>query len=220
MSKKKNDNDIFYGFALNEDQEKFKKALMDDNVQVVIYDATAGNAKTLLTVACAKIKVLGEGKYDGAVYVFPTVEESTLGYRPGDTSQKIADYLEPLNDALITIGDYPGRAIANDVTLKNGTAWIDARSATFMRGINLKKKFVIVDECQNLSVQLIKRIVSRAHDDCKVVILGCQAQTDVPLSKSGFKNLIEHMENYDGTYTKCELPISYRGKLAMHIDKL
>lgn len=220
MSKKKNDNDIFYGFVLNEDQEKFKEALMDDNIQVVICDATAGSGKTLLSVACAKIKVLGEGKYNGAVYVFPTVEESTLGYRPGDTSQKIADYLEPLNDALITIGDYPGRAIANDVTLKNGTAWIDARSATFMRGINLKKKFVIVDECQNLSVQLIKRIISRAHDDCKVVILGCQAQTDVPLSKSGFKNLIEHMENYDGTYTKCELPISYRGKLAMHIDKL
>ena len=108
----------------------------------------------------------------------------------------------------------------NDVSTKNGTAWIDARSATFMRGINLKRKFIIVDECQNLSIPIIKRIISRAHDDCKVVILGCQAQTDVPLSKSGFKSLIEHMEDYDGTYVKCELPISYRGKLAMHIDKL
>ena len=220
MSKKKNSDDIFYGLILNEDQEKFKEALMDDDIQVIICDATAGSGKTLLSVACAKIKVLGEGKYDGAVYIFPTVEESTLGYRPGDTSQKIADYLEPLHDALITVGDHPGKVIANDVTLKNGTAWIDARSATFMRGINLKKKFIIVDECQNLSVQLIKRIISRAHDDCKVVILGCQAQTDVPLSKSGFKHLIDHMGDYEGTYCKCELPISYRGKLAMHIDKL
>ena len=86
MSKKKND-DIFYGLILNDDQEKFKEVLMDDDIQVVICDATAGSGKTLLAVACAKLKVLGEGKYDNAVYVFPVVEEATLGYRPGDTSR-------------------------------------------------------------------------------------------------------------------------------------
>ena len=32
--------------------------------------------------------------------------------------------------------------------------------------------------------------------------------------------LIEHMEHYEGSYKKCELPISYRGQLAMWIDKL
>lgn len=219
MAKKKSD-DIFYGFNLNEGQEAFKEALMDDDIQVVICDATAGSGKTLLATACAKIKVLGESKYDRAVFIFPTVEEGALGFRPGDTKDKESDYLEPLNDALTEVGEQPSRAIINEVTLKNGTGWIEARSATFMRGINLKNKFVIVDECQNLSVQLIKRIISRCHDNCKVVILGCRAQTDIPLSKSGFGELMEHMENYEGTYVKCELPISYRGKLAMHIDKL
>ena len=34
MGKKKSD-DILYGLILNEDQEKFKEALMDDNIQVV-----------------------------------------------------------------------------------------------------------------------------------------------------------------------------------------
>lgn len=178
------------------------------------------SGKTLLSVACAKIKVLKEQKYDSAVWVFPVVEEATLGYRPGDTNTKLADYLEPLHDALTTVGDLPSKVISSDVTMKNGTAWIDARSATFMRGINLKRKFIIIDECQNLTVPIIKRIVSRAHSDSKVVILGCQAQTDIPIRDSGFKQLIEHMEHYDGTYKKCELPISYRGKLAMYIDKL
>lgn len=219
MSKKKSD-DIFYGLILNEDQEKFKEALMDDDIQVVLCDATAGSGKTLLSIACAKIKVLGEQKYDDCVWVFPVVEEATLGYRPGDTSQKLADYLEPLYDALSTVGDQPSRVIANEVTMKNGTAWVHARSATFMRGINLKRKFIIIDECQNLTVPIIKRIISRAHSDSKVVILGCQSQTDIPIKQSGFKQLIDHMEDYDGTYKKCELPISYRGKLAMHIDKL
>lgn len=88
-----------------------------------------------------------------------------------------------------------------------------------MRGINLERKVVIIDECQNMSVPIIKRIISRCYDSCKVLILGCQAQTDVPLNKSGFKQLMDHMEGFEGC-VKCDLPISYRSKLAMHIDKL
>lgn len=217
MAKKKND-DIFYGFELNEEQQKFKEEIMSEEHNVVIADATAGSGKTLIAVACAKI-LCKSGRYKSAVYVFPTVEESSLGYRPGNTTEKEADYLEPLNDALIKVNEVPKQAISSDVSEKNGTAWITARSATFMRGINLENKVVIIDECQNLSVPIIKRIISRCYDNCKVIILGCQAQMDVPISKSGFKPLIEHMEDFEGS-VKCDLPISYRGKLAMHIDKL
>lgn len=218
MAKKKNDDDIFYGFTLNEEQQNFKDEIMSDEHNVVIADATAGSGKTLIAVACAKI-LCKTGKYKSAVYVFPTVEESSLGYRPGNTTEKEADYLEPLNDALIKVNEVPKQAISSDVSEKNGTAWITARSATFMRGINLENKVIIIDECQNLSVPIIKRIISRCYDNCKVIILGCQAQMDVPISKSGFKPLIEHMEDFEGS-VKCDLPISYRGKLAMHIDKL
>lgn len=217
MAKKKTD-DIFYGLILNEGQEKFKEAIMSDEYNVVIADATAGSGKTLLAVACANILCKTE-KYKSAVYIFPTVEEASLGYRPGDTKMKEADYLEPLYDALIKIRELPTQAISSDISEKNGTAWITARSATFMRGINLENAVVIIDECQNMSVPIIKRIISRCHDNCKVICCGCQAQTDIPLNKSGFKQLIDHMENFEGCI-KCELPISYRGKLAMHIDKL
>lgn len=217
MARKKSD-DIFYGFILNEDQEKFKEAIMSDEYNVVIADATAGSGKTLLAVACANI-LCKSNKYKSAVYIFPTVEESSLGYRPGNTMEKEADYLEPLYDALVKINEVPRQAISSDVSDKNGTAWITARSATFMRGINLENKVVIIDECQNLSVPIIKRIVSRCYDNCKVIILGCLAQMDVPISKSGFKQLIDHMDSFEGCI-KCDLPISYRGKLAMHIDKL
>lgn len=217
MARKKTD-DIFYGFILNEEQEKFKEAIMSEENNVIIADATAGSGKTLIAVACANI-LCKSGKYDSAVFVFPTVEEASLGYRPGNTTEKEADYLGPLYDALIKIRELPQQAISSDISEKNGTAWITARSATFMRGINLENKVVIIDECQNMSVPIIKRIISRCYDNCKVIILGCQAQTDVPLNKSGFKQLIDHMDGFEG-YVKCNLPISYRGKLAMHIDKL
>lgn len=215
---KKNYHELFCGITCNEDQEKFKQAILSDENQVIIADATAGAGKTLIAVACAK-QLVSYGDYDGAVFIFPVNQESELGYRPGDTQMKESDYLEPLYDALLAINEIPSRVISSDITEKNGTAWITARSATFMRGINFKKKVIIVDECQNMTVPIIKRILSRAHDDCKIIVCGCLAQTDIPISKSGFKQLIDHMRDYEGS-VKCELPISYRGRLAMHIDKL
>ena len=122
MAKKKTD-DIFYGFILNEGQEKLKEAIMSDENNVIIVDATAGSGKTLLAVACAHILCKTE-KYKSAVYIFPTVEEASLGYRPGDTKSKESDYLEPLSDALIKIRELPTQAISSDITQKNGTAWI------------------------------------------------------------------------------------------------
>lgn len=217
MSKKKC-HELFYGIICNEDQEKFKQAILSDENQVIIAEATAGAGKTLIAVACAG-QLVAHGEYDGLVYVFPTVEENSLGFRPGDTHMKESDYLEPLYDALEAIDEIPSRVISSDITEKNGTAWVIARSATFMRGINLKRKVLIVDECQNMTVPIIKRILTRPHDDCKIIVLGCLAQTDIPIRDSGFKQLIEHMDDYEGSI-KCELPISYRGRLAMHIDKL
>lgn len=219
MSKRKNDNDIFYGFLLNEDQEKFRDAIMSDDYNVVLADATAGSGKTLLAVACANLLINRECKYDSAVFIFPVIEEGTLGYRPGGTAEKEADYLEPLYQALIKCNVIPNQAISSDVSEKNGTAWIEAHSATFCRGVNYEKQVVIIDEAQNMTVPILKRIISRCYDNCKLIICGCQSQMDIPINKSGFKELIDHMEGFD-SYIKCELPISYRGKLAMHIDKL
>lgn len=216
---KKNNNDIFYGFVLNEYQQKFVDAIMSDEYNFILADATAGSGKTLLAVACANLLINRDNRYKSAEFIFPVIEEGTLGYRPGDTKSKESDYLEPLYQALTKCNIIPGQAISSDISEKNGTAWLEAHSATFCRGVNYEKQVVIIDEAQNMSVPILKRVISRCYDNTKVIVLGCQAQTDIPINRSGFKQLIDHMEGFEG-YIKCELPISYRGKLAMHIDKL
>lgn len=216
---KKSNNDIFYGFVLNEYQQKFVDAIMSDEYNFILADATAGSGKTLLAVACANLLINRDNRYKSAEFIFPVIEEGTLGYRPGDTKSKESDYLEPLYQALTKCNIIPGQAISSDISEKNGTAWLEAHSATFCRGVNYEKQVVIIDEAQNMSVPILKRVISRCYDNTKVIVLGCQAQTDIPINRSGFKQLIDHMEGFEG-YIKCELPISYRGKLAMHIDKL
>ena len=216
---KKNNNDIFYGFVLNEYQQKFVDAIMSEEHNFILADATAGSGKTLLAVACANLLINRDKRYNSAEFIFPVIEEGTLGYRPGDTKSKESDYLEPLYQALTKCNIIPGQAISSDISEKNGTAWLEAHSATFCRGVNYEKQVVIIDEAQNMSVPILKRVISRCYDNTKVIVLGCQAQTDISINRSGFKQLIDHMEGFEG-YIKCELPISYRGKLAMHIDKL
>lgn len=216
---KKSNNDIFYGFVLNEYQQKFVDAIMSEEHNFILADATAGSGKTLLAVACANLLINRDNRYKSAEFIFPVIEEGTLGYRPGDTKSKESDYLEPLYQALTKCNIIPGQAISSDISEKNGTAWLEAHSATFCRGVNYEKQVVIIDEAQNMSVPILKRVISRCYDNTKVIVLGCQAQTDIPINRSGFKQLIDHMEGFEG-YIKCELPISYRGKLAMHIDKL
>ena len=216
---KKSNNDILYGFVLNEYQQKFVDAIMSEEYNFILADATAGSGKTLLAVACANLLINRDNRYKSAEFIFPVIEEGTLGYRPGDTKSKESDYLEPLYQALTKCNIIPGQAISSDISEKNGTAWLEAHSATFCRGVNYEKQVVIIDEAQNMSVPILKRVISRCYDNTKVIVLGCQAQTDIPINRSGFKQLIDHMEGFEG-YIKCELPISYRGKLAMHIDKL
>lgn len=209
--------DMFFGLQLNESQEIFRQSIMDESKQVIIANATAGSGKTLLAVACARMLQAYHG-YDGAIYVFSANQESALGYRPGTTEEKIGDYLQPLEDALIKLNEEPDKAIVNETSQKMGTAWIDARPSTFLRGVNFNHKVVIIDECQNFTVPEIKKIISRCDSECKLILIGCSAQIDIDPSKSCFEHLITYLSQYEFTKV-CHLPISYRGILAEIIDK-
>lgn len=217
---KKNYHELFSGIVCNEDQKKFRDAIMDDENNFVLVDAVSGSGKTLIAVTCAK-QLVANGHYRNCVFIVPTTSEQELGYRPGSTSEKIADYMVPLRQALMKIGEEPDKVITNDLeeNLKNSSKWVIANSQTFLRGVNFEKQVIIVDEAQNFTIPQIKKIISRNYDNSKIIVIGSTSQVDIKPEDSCFERLMVHMEGFEG-YVKCELPISYRGKLAMHIDKL
>lgn len=219
MAKKKY-HELFSGINCNEDQKKFRDAVMDDKINFVLVDAVSGSGKTLIAVTCAK-QLVANGHYNSCVFIVPTTSEQELGYRPGTAAEKISDYMVPLRQALMKIGEEPDKVITNSLeeNLKDSNKWVIADSQTFLRGVNFEKQVVIVDEAQNFTIPQIKKIISRNYDSTKLIIIGSSSQIDIDPKLSCFARLMEHMEGFDG-YVKCELPISYRGKLAMHIDKL
>ena len=68
-----------------------------------------------------------------------------------------------------------------------------------MRGRTFLKKFLIIDEAQNLSPHQIKTLVTRAGPGSKVVCLGNIAQIDTPYlteTTSGLTYVIDRFKSW------------------------
>lgn len=207
-------NGIFFDFDLTEEQKDYLESIFTN--QLTIVDAKAGTGKTSLAVAAAK--ALGMQ----LLYVFNPVEEDKMGFRPGSQNIKEMEYAQPLKDALVKIRENPDLVIVNpdlkDVTFKG--AWVEAKSHIFARGTNHFKKFIIIDEAQNWTVGQLKKMLTRIHDDCIVVVIGHNGQIDLKNpADSGFATLIEHFANkrYAKTLT---LTKNFRGRLANDADEM
>ncbi len=211
-------DNLFFGYAnkLTDEQKEYVDSIIDN--QLTIVNAKAGTGKTTLAVMAARFLERE------LVYIFSPVEEKTLGYTPGSVEEKEAKYIVPLKDALLEINENPEKVLIyedNVENVKNGNAWVQAMSHTFARGTNIKgNKLVIIDESQNFTRGELKKVLTRIHDDVKVVMIGHDGQIDLKDSnKSGFIPYLEHFRNE--SYAKvCNLTVNFRGLLAQHADDL
>ena len=228
MAKKISDDHIFYGFKLNEEQKDYRDAIYSDDYDIIFNNSPSGTGKTIHAVATAKLLV-SEGRYNGLVYIFSTVEEEKCGYRPGDQTTKERNYLDPLIGALITIGETPEKAIkqmSQDLLTSKKKSdsksdpWIDALSHTFMRGTNIDNKVVIIDEAQNFTLDELKKVLTRIHDNCVVIVIGHDGQCDLTnKDASGFVRYIEHFKPM-ARCKVCTLTENFRGWISNHADNL
>jgi predicted ribonuclease YlaK len=222
MPKKISEDSLFFGLNLSDEQKELRDAIYGDNYDIIFCNSRAGTGKSLISIACAKLMV-SEGRYNGLKYIFSPCEEDKLGFTPGTTEEKENKYLLPLYDSLLTINESPEKSlITNGTSLakKNGTAWIEAMSHTFMRGTNISNKIVIMEECQNWKVNEIKKVLTRCHDNSKIIVIGHSGQIDLKNKKeSGFEKYIEHFRN-EKRCKICTLTINFRGWVANHADEL
>lgn len=223
------DNMLFgYAEKLTDEQKVYVDSIFDNKLTIV--NAKSGTGKTTLAVACAKIlsepqsdKERKEGRKRFLYYIYSPVEEGAMGYRPGNTKEKGEDYLQPLKDALLEIGENPDRAIfdpSDPNGLKLDSHWVIAIPHVFARGMNIKDATVIIAESQNFTRGELKKVLTRIHDSCTVIMEGHDGQCDLKdKSKSGFVPYINHFR--DESYAKvCVLHTNFRGVLAQRADEL
>lgn len=216
-----NDN-AFYGIELDEKQKEFRDAIWDDNYDIIFCNSVAGTGKTLIAVATANLLVQYR-KYDGIVYVISNTQEERIGFLPGDIASKVEPYTAPLYDALYKIGVNPNVAI-NQMSIlnsKEGTGYIDAISHTYLRGCNLERKVVIIEESQNFYLDELKKTLTRIHDTSKTIVIGHSGQCDLYKNpeRSGFSTYLKHFEGKSRCKV-CSLEKNYRGWVSNWADNL
>lgn len=215
------DGHPFYGLQLDEYQTKFRDAIWDREKLIVFCDAVAGTGKTTIAAATANL-LCKYGLYDGIIYIASPTQEQKQGYLAGSIEEKSTPYFEPFYQAMGKIGVNINTALSNDImNQKNGTAYIQCVTHTFLRGVNFENKVVIIDEAQNYYFDEMKKVLTRMHDSCKVIVVGHHGQIDLYKNpkNSGFSPYLDGFFG-DTRCAVCELKKNYRGWISQHADNI
>lgn len=187
--------------ALNMEQNLALNALTDPEVDMVTLLGHAGTGKTLLTLAAGLAQTLDTKRYSEIIMTRVTVPVGEdIGFLPGTEEEKMAPWMGALMDNLEVLtqpteGGRWGRDATDDFLMSK----IKMRSLNFMRGRTFLKRFVIIDEAQNLTAKQLKTLITRAGPGSKIVCLGNLAQIDTPYlteTSSGLTYVVDRFKGW------------------------
>jgi predicted ribonuclease YlaK len=212
---------IFCGMNLDEQQELFLECCKDRAVKIVFCDAAAGSGKTTLAMGAAYVLVKdSRNDLDGIVYIVSPYGEGKQGYLPGSITEKSEVYFEPAYQAMVECNMNPNTDVCGEsmASRKRGEGFVKLLTHTYLRGTNLKNKVVIIDEAQNFTAGELKKVLTRIHDSCKVIVIGHRGQIDI----SGGSGFARYMEHFGGQAlcAVCALEKNYRGWISTWADGL
>lgn len=216
------EKNMFYDLTLDDEQVAFVEAIKNKEKTIVFCNARAGTGKTTLAMGAANILVQDKrNKYDGIVYIVSPYGEGKQGYLPGSITEKSEVYYEPAYQAMIGVGMNPYSDVntkAMTEKRKPNDGIVTLLTHTYLRGTNLQNKVVILDESQNYTAAELKKVLTRCHDSCKVIVIGHTGQIDIR-GGSGFARYLEHFKDQERCAV-CELHANHRGWLSTWADAL
>ena len=152
---------------------------------IVFSIGPAGTGKTYLAMAQA-VSSLQRRDVDRILLVRPAVEAGeSLGFLPGDYTEKVGPYLRPLYDALYEM--MPAEKIKKRLEM----GIIEVAPLAYMRGRTVNNSFVILDEAQNTTLDQMKMFLTRLGFNSKAVITGDITQIDLPRKEDSGLVLIQ-----------------------------
>lgn len=154
--------------------------------QVVFATGPAGTGKTFLAVNYCLGELLS-GRKQKIILTRPVIEAGeSLGFLPGDLSQKLNPYLKPLYDSM------EATLAPSTVKRLEDTGHIEIAPLAYMRGRSINNACIILDEAQNTTVSQMKMFLTRLGENSCAVITGDVTQID--LTKNQVSGLVDAME--------------------------
>ncbi|MGM0620341.1 MAG: PhoH family protein [Bacteroidota bacterium] len=191
-----------YGIKPRNAEQTFSlNVLMDPDIQLVALTGKAGTGKTLLALAAA---IETHKSFDQILLARPIVALSNrdLGFLPGDASEKINPYMQPLFDNLSVIKHAfnPRSQEYQKIEELQKDEKLVITPLAYIRGRSLSNSFFIIDEAQNLTPHEIKTIITRAGEGTKMIFTGDLQQIDSPyldMKSNGLSYMVDHMKNQE-----------------------
>ena len=191
--------------ARNREQNFALNLLLNPEIDFVTLLGQAGTGKTLLTLAAGLTQVLENRRFSEIIMTRVTVPVGEdIGFLPGTEEEKMAPWMGALEDNLDVLthtedsgspysGDW-GKATTQDIIRSR----IKIKSLNFMRGRTFLRKYLIIDEAQNLTPKQMKTLITRAGPGTKVICLGNIAQIDTPYLTEGSSGLTYVVDRFKG----------------------
>lgn len=172
-------------------QEKYFRATIKSDLVFGI--GPAGTGKTYLAVAIA-VAALRNHDVQRLILTRPAVEAGeSLGFLPGDLTEKIEPYLAPLYDALYDM------LPPEKVKVYEEQHIIEVLPLAYMRGRTLNNAYVILDEAQNTTPMQMKMFLTRLGANSRAIVTGDITQIDLPdRQKSGLIDALEILNGIEG----------------------
>jgi len=172
-------------------QALYLKYLMDNRIKIVLGVGPAGCGKTLF--ACHRaVEELMEGGIERIVITRPmvSVEDESVGFLPGDMTQKMAPWTRPIFDIF---HEYFDPLDVQDM-IRRGV--IEISPLAYMRGRTFKDAFIIADEMQNSTPNQMLMLTTRLGENSKMAITGDLKQSDKGLENNGLADFMRKLYGY------------------------
>jgi phosphate starvation-inducible PhoH-like protein len=176
----------------NETQKRLTESIHKNDL--TICSGPPGSGKTFLACYQALHELKHNKFIDKIVLVksVTTLKDEEIGFLKGTMEEKMEPFIYSFVKNFEKI---IGRDITNYLMEDK---IIEVIPIAYMRGINIDNAVVIIDECQNITIENIRTILSRIGENSKMVLLGDLKQIDQKnKSNTALKFLVENFYAVD-----------------------
>lgn len=177
----------------------YDMALRDHDLRPVIAYGSAGTGKTYGAVKAA-VEWLEKSKKSKFIGIRPNISFAEKnGFLPGNEKEKNEPWIRPIRYSFNELGlSYPQQ----ETYEKYGK--IQYYPLEHIQGLTFDNAFIVVDECQNMSFEQIKGLVTRIGKYSKLVMCGDIAQISPKFHQSGLAKFLKMLDKYDANVHQIE----------------